>query len=74
MGFEISGVNHQDLWLCGIGCWQLGKDQINHIMGPDPREHLEPPQQSEEIRLGVNWYGKGGSEGAAVGLQRWERG
>ena len=20
MGFDVSGVNHQDLWLCGIGC------------------------------------------------------
>ena len=20
MGFEVSGVNHQDLWLCGVGC------------------------------------------------------
>ena len=46
------------------------KIRSNHIMGPDPREHLEPPQQSEGIRLGVNWDGKGGSEGAAVGLQR----
>ena len=35
------------------------KIRSNHIMGPDPREHLEPPQQSEGIRLGVNWDGKG---------------
>ncbi len=36
MGFDVSGVNHQHLWLwgigslCGVGCWQLGKDQIKH--------------------------------------------
>ena len=38
MGFDVSGVNHQHLWLwgigslCGVGCWQLGKDQIKHTL------------------------------------------
>ena len=38
MGFDVSGVHHQDLgfwgirWLCGIGCWQLGKDQIKNTL------------------------------------------
>ncbi len=38
MGFDVSGVNHQHLWLWGIGwlwgirCWQLGKDQRKNTL------------------------------------------
>ncbi len=42
MGFEVSGINHQDLWPWDIGCRQPGKDQIKNTGNYIPR--LTKPQ------------------------------
>ena len=47
MSFEVSGINHQDLWPWGIGCRQLGKDQIKNTGNYIPRETLENPDSSQ---------------------------
>ncbi len=42
MGFDVSGVNHQHPWLCGVGCWQLRKDQTkNTLVSPAAKTVVE---------------------------------